>query len=185
MITAYRTTRAGQTTTVRVTSNLAGTVFYHWYLDGAWIGRTTSPEKSFVLDLSDQARVDVVDVNDPDFDPLKNPPAGYPARRSLFFLRSTDEDVETYRVEQQKDGGAWTTVAILHHDPRAWSYQVLTDRLPDLSSYSWRVIPVDRAGNDGTALSLGSAEKVVRTPDAPNFTATFNAGATTVTFAVA
>lgn len=184
MITSYNQVRAGQATVVTVVSDLGGTIFYHWFVDGAYVGRTAAPEKSFALDLADQARVDVVDTNDPDHDPLRNPPVGYPARRSIFFLRSTDADVDHYRVEQQKDGGAWSSLGVVHHDPAKWSYAFLTPRLVDLSTYAWRVIPVDAAGNDGTAVSL-SSEKVVRTPNAPKVTATFNAGAATVTFAEA
>ena len=86
-----------------------------------------------------------------------------------------------YRVEQKLGAGDWETLRIVPQVADQWAYSLLTDRLDDLSSYTWRVIPVDAAGNDGTAITIG-AELIVRTPDAPDFTATFDSGTTKVTF---
>ena len=61
---------------------------------------------------------------------------------------------------------------------------MLTPRLDDLSTYTWRVIPVNTAGNDGTALTIGP-ELIVRTPDAPNIEIVFDSGTTRVTFSEA
>ncbi len=76
----------------------------------------------------------------------------------------------------------WETIGIVPHDEAQWVYSLLSPRLDDLADAEFRVVPVDKAGNDGTALAL-SAERIVRTPDAPDFTATFDSGTTKITFA--
>lgn len=180
-ITAYQQTRIDDVTTVIVTSDLVGQIFYHWYLDGAYLGATDTPQRSFSVPAGDQARVEVIDTLDDGFDPLASAPDGWPARRSIFWTASVDSDVNHYRVEQQKAGGDWELLAIVEHDSARWTYTVLTGRLDDRTLYAWRVIPVDAAGNQGTAQTI-SQEMIVRTPDAPDFAATFDPITTHVTF---
>ena len=183
-ITDYSVVRIGNVSEVTVTSSIGGTVYYHWYLDGVWQGATTEPVKTFWLDQDEQARVEVLDTADADYDYTANAPDGYPARKTLWWCRSTDDDVDHYRIEQQQDGGDWESLGRIHPRPNQWDFSLTTGRLDDLSDYAWQVIPVDILGNDGTALAL-DAETVVRTPDAPDFTATFDEGTTRVTFAEA
>lgn len=180
-ITAYQTTRLGNVTTVRVTSGLSGTIYYHWYLDGFWVASTTAPRRDFLLPLGDQVRVDVLDTLDADFDPIANAPAGWPSRRLLWWLRSLDGGIEHYRLEQKKGAGDWSAVAVVRHQNESWSYELLSDRLDDLSQYTWRIVPVDAAGNDGTPFTIGP-EEIVRTPDAPDFAIAFDNQTTKVTF---
>ena len=180
-ITSIEQSRNGNVTTVVATSGLAGDVRFYWYLDAAFVASTVSGTKSFVLERDDQARVDVLDSIDPAFDPVANAPVGYPARRSVSWVRSLDDDVGSYRVDQRQDGGSWTAIGSVPHEANRWSYSVLSPRLVDLDGYEWRVVPVDLSGNDGTALSLGSAV-VVRTPDAPRFTVSFDDATARVTF---
>lgn len=184
MITAISQVRNGDTTTLTATSDLVGDVFWHWYLDGAWVGRTTSGVRSFQLPAGEQVRVDVQDTTDDAYDPIANAPAGYPARRALWWTRSPADDVASYLVEQQQNGGAWTTAGTVWAVDDQWSYQFLTERLDDLSTYAWRVTAYDVAGNAGTALALG-AEKIVRTPDAPDFDVAFDDDTQLVTFSEA
>lgn len=183
-ITAYNQTRQGNVTIVTVTSGLGGTVYYHWYIDGAFVATTLTPTRSFVLEVGEQVRIEVNDTTDPDYDPFANAPAGWPARRTLWWIRSTDADVRQYRVEQKKGAGSWATIGIIQANAVDWAYSLLSPCLDDLASYTWQVIPVDTAGNDGTALTIGP-ELVVRTPDAPEFTVSFDEGTTRVTFAAA
>jgi len=181
--TTYSIQRTGNVTTVLVHTVLTGTVYYHWYLNGVYVGVTRSPRRSFYVADEEQADIEVIDTIDVDFDPVASAPAAYPDRRTLWWVRSVDAaGAESYRVEQQKDGGNWTEVATLDALEGQWTYEYITARLDDLASYAWRVIPVDRAGNDGTAITL-DAELVVRTPDAPEYTATFDSGTDRVTFA--
>jgi len=183
-ITAIETTRFGNVTTVTATSDLGGSPYFHWYVDGTWVGVCETGTWDFYLPLADQARIDVVDTADPAFDAVAGAPAGWPARRTLWWVRSLAADVDQYRVEQKKGEGDWSTVAIVHQEPHQWEFSVLTDRLDDLSDYTWQVVPVDTAGNDGTPIAIGP-ETIVRTPDAPEFEITFDSGTTKVTFSAA
>lgn len=183
-ITSTTTTRLGHVTTVTVISNLTPPVWYHWYVDGSWVGRTSSGSRQFWLADGEQARIEVADTTNPDYDPIANAPVDYPAVRTLWWLRSLETGIVEYLIEQKIGAGAWTEIARVRADETRWAYRYLTDRLTDLTTYEWRVSGVDAAGNLGTTLSVGS-ELIVRRPEVPNFTATFNAGPTTVTFAAA
>jgi len=184
VITDYNQTRRGNVTTVNVTSSLSGVVYFHWYVDGVHVAATTSPEWTFRFEGGEQVRVEVVDTADPDFDTVAGAPAGWPARRLLWWTASVSADCAHYRVEQKKATGSWETVGLVHHQADQWAYQLLTDRLDDLTEYTWRIVPVDTAGNDGTAKTIGP-ETVVRTPDAPDFDISFDSGTTQVTFSEA
>jgi len=183
-ITAYSQQQVGNVTIVTVTSGLSGTIYYHWYLDGLWQGVTQAPSKSFVLGVGKQARIEVNDTNDVDYDGPANAPTAYPAVRTLTWIRSLASDVACYRVEQQQDGGDWNTIGTVQRNGAQWEYRFTTPALDDLSTYDWRVYPIDETGNDGTVLNL-DGELIVRTPDSPDYTVTFDSGTTKVAFAEA
>jgi len=188
-ITAYSQVRFGNITRVTATSDLSGTIYYHWYLDGAFVGSTQDTSWDFILEDGEQAHVEALDTNNADFDPITNAPDGYSARRTIWWVRSIStvartEDVDHYRVEQQQDGGEWTEIAVIPRDGDVWTYSVLTGRLTDLSTYAWRVTPVGENYEDGVTLTLAS-EIVVRTPDAPDFTITFDPDTDKITVAAA
>lgn len=193
-ITALNQNRIGDVITVTATSSLTGgaggVIYFYWYLDGAYAGMSTGNDagggvsrKTF--SLTGQAVVDVLDSIAPPtaFDPVASAPENFPARRALVFVRSTDAAVKKYRIDQQENGGPWEEIARIPHDPAAWDYTFLTDRLDDLTLYAWRVVPLDLAGNAGDAVTIAQ-ELIVRTPDAPDFTATLQ-GSTQVAFAAA
>jgi len=176
--------RSGNATQITVVSDLVGTVFYNWYIDGDYITTTTAPTYSIFLEIGDQVTVSITDTTDPNFDPIANAPEGYSPRRSIYWLRSTDSDVAKYKVQQKKDAGAFDTIAEIVDVSGKWEYDLLSPRLDDLADYTWRIIPIDVAGNEGTTTDIGPVT-VVRTPDAPDFTNTYNSGPTTVTFTAA
>jgi len=184
MTVSYTVTTVGDTTTVTVASTLTPPVYYFWYLDGQYLGMTEEATRAFNLLAGEQARIDVLDSTDEDFDPYANAPAAYPSRKTIFWIRSPATDVDYYRVEQQADGGEWETVETIPADPDAWSYSSLTERLDDLTTYAWRIIPVDVVGNDGTPLAF-AAELIVRIPDAPAFAVTIDPDTSKITFAEA
>lgn len=184
MITGYTQKRFGPLVEVAVTTDLTGVIYYHWWVDGQYVGMGAGPVRSFYLESGEQARITCVATNMASYDPYANPPDRFPPRRLVWWIRSLASDVARYRVEQKKTGGDWTAIGIVHHDRHKWSYQLLTGRLDDLADYQWRVVPIDRAGNDGTAIAI-DAERIVRIPDAPDFEITFNAGPKTVTFSAA
>ena len=181
MITSYTVSRTGDTSIVRVSSSLTAPIWYWWFLDGAFVNVTRAAQYTFVLTPGEQATVECIDTSD---NVQPSAPAGYPATRTIRFVTSLADTIARYCVQQQKNGGAWETIGYVQDNPGGWSYSVQTDMLDDLATYAWRVIPIDTAGNQGTALALGS-ELIVRTPDAPDFSFTFNAGAATVTFGAA
>jgi len=185
-ITSYTQQQFGTLTVVTVVSDLSGTIYYHWYIDGAYIASTQSPTRGFTFEAGDEVRIEINDTNDADYDPIANAPAGYPAKRTIDWIRSLDDDVVSYRVEQKKRAVEWVSIGTVRRNGEAWSdgYALLSPRLDDLSTYDWRIVPIDAAGNDGTATGLDS-EDVVRTPDAPDFTISFDEGTTKVTFAAA
>jgi len=186
-ITSYSQQRIGWVTVVTVTSDLTppggAMVRYYWYMDGAYVATTVAPERAFSLVPGEQVRIEVIDSWDLNFDPVANAPVGWPARRAIWWCRSSDEDVDHYRVEQKKGSGDWEVLGSVAAAGR-WSYSYLSTQLDDLATYRWQVVPVDAAGNDGTAIEIGP-EKIVRTPDAPDFTATYDSGTEKVTFAAA
>lgn len=180
-ITSISQVRVGSVTIVTAISGLSGTVYFHWYLDGVHVSSTQSNRHSIYMDNGDSGRVDVLDTTDPDFDPIANAPAGWPARRTLQWHRSAATDMDHYRVEQDIDGGGFAAIGTVHHDPLQWVYTFLTPRLVDLAVYTWRIVPVDTSGNDGAATTIRT-EKIVRTPDAPDFTVAWDEGTTKVTW---
>ena len=183
-ITAYDQTRIGSITRIEVTSSLSGTIYYHWYVDGDWVASGTSPTYSLYLAADDQARVVCQDTNDADYDAVANAPDGYSARRTLHWVRSTAADVDYYRVDQKKAAGDWSAVGTVPQDTATWYHSFTTGRLDDLTAYTWRIMPVDRFANDGTAIDIGP-ETIVRTPDAPDFELTFDEATTRVSFSEA
>jgi hypothetical protein len=180
----YSAVRIGETTEVLVATSLSEVAWYCWYVDGAYVGKTVGPTKSFQVPTGEQLRVECLPTADADFDPIANAPDGYPARRTLWWTRSLDANVAAYRVEQKASDGDWTTLAEVPPEADQWGFSVLTGRLDDLTVYTWRVTPIDAAGNEGTPITIGP-ETVVRTPDAPNFTAELDAETQTVEFAEA
>ena len=180
-ITGYRSIRVGNTHQITVASDLIGKIYYHWYRDGQYLIRTVASTYSMYLPPNAQARILVIDTNDPDFDPLANNPDKHPGHRSIHWIRSLATDVDHYRIEQNKDGAGWTGIATSKHNKNQWVYIWVSGILDDLSDYQWRIIPVDRYGNDGTALTYQS-ETIVRFPDAPNFRVTYDDVSDTITF---
>jgi hypothetical protein len=166
-ITAQTATRHGDVTRVLVTSDLTAPVWFHWWLDGIYRGSTPTGSKSFQLAKGDQARLEVVDTIDADFDPESDGPDVYGARRTIGWIRSLDPTCVKYRIDEQKAGGAWTAVAWIQAELGRWYYTWTSDRLDDLTEYAWRVVALDDAGNE-TALAAVT-DLVVRTPDSPAF----------------
>lgn len=182
----YTRQRFGNITRVTVTSQEGGTLFYHWYVDGAWVGVTQTPSFDFYLANGEQAEIICQTTHDPAYDGPAHAPPGYPARRTLWWTKSADADVDHYRAEQGTGAsppGAWTLLGT-RKDKGQWTFQYITPRLTDLTWYWHRIVPVDLAGNLGTPIVFGP-EYVVRKPDAPDFVLTFNNGTQRATFAAA
>src|SRR5690348_4345376 len=70
--------RAGNVTTATATTSLSGIVYYYWYLDGIYVGVTSSAtgssSRTFALTRGQQSRVDCLTSNSADFDFIANAP---------------------------------------------------------------------------------------------------------------
>jgi len=184
-ITSYSQERVGPITIVTVVSDLTGLVYYHWYLDGSYVATTTAPTYTFSLEVGDQVRIEAIDTNDPEFDPIAGAPPVYGARKSLWWTRSGSPDAVHYRVVQVDQFLTQTIIAEVDALDEQWSFSVQTPRLIDGTLYEWWVYPYDKAGNQGTRVEIEPLAAVLRVPDAPRFTATYNGGTQRVAFAAA
>lgn len=183
-ITGYSQLRNGTATTVIAVSDLSGVVYIHWYVDGAYVGGGAAARRTFQIPAGDMVSIVAQDTNDETYDAIANAPEGHPARRSIWFVRASSTDVKSYRIEQQREAEDWLEIGEIAHEDDRWSYFILSPRLDDLTTYGWRVIPIDASGNDGTALDLGT-ELVVRTPDATDYTVTYDGGTDKMTYTAA
>ena len=183
-ITGYTQQRFGDLVVVTVTSDLAPPIYFHWYVDGSYISATIEATFTIGLGPDEQVRIECIDTTDADFDPIANAPEGWPARRTLWWTRPTDTDVDHYLIEQQQDGGEFAAIGTIHQWTGQWDYSFLTEPMDDLSVYSWRITPYDAAGNAGAATTIGP-EKIVRTPDAPDYTVSFDPETEHMTFEAA
>lgn len=181
-IVSFTATRSGNTLNLLAVSDQAAAVFY-WYLDGAFQQSTPTGLLALTLAAGEQVRVTVLD-RDASFDPIAGGPEAHPARRTLAWVRSLAADAAAYRVEQKAGVGSWEVVATVVATVALWEYRLVTERLNDLTDYQWRVIPIDRYGNEGTAVTL-AAERVVRYPDAPDFGVVYDDGTQQVTVSAA
>jgi hypothetical protein len=179
-ITYLTPTIVGDMTLVRVSSDLVGTVYFHWYQDGSYVGLTMVGQKGFRLSAGSEAEIVCQDTLDPAYDPVAAAPSGYPAVATLELVSSTDADIARYRLEQSQDGGAWVTIAYIEDDGDWW-WTFATERLDDLSTYAWRAVPIDLVGNDGTPKVLGTM-RVVRRPSAVRWARAFDSVANRMTF---
>ena len=184
--------RIGNNIQVAVVSNIhLSAQAFHWYQDGTYIGSTSVPYRGFRLEAGEQSRIDVIPSSNPAFDPEIQAPTLEPSpRRVIELFRSLDTDVGEYYLQQasSSNGVFWSdfiTVRIIAHDSVRWSYRATTEILDDLTHYQWRIASVDDAGNEGTIGTSIGPEELVRRPDAPDFTVTFDEGTAKVTFAAA
>lgn len=182
-ISSYAFTPLGNFVRVMVTSTLSGpTVF--WYVDGVFLESTNDLEVTIYLPDAEFAEVVAIDSTSPlTFDIAGNAPASFPAHHTLWWTRSTDADVESYRVRQQIAAAGLVTIADVSADD-SWAYSVKSPRLLDLTQHDWEVVPIDASGNLGAALVIGPVT-VVRRPDPTDFVIAFSSGTSRVTYSAA
>lgn len=170
------------TTEVEVTSFLRGSpIYFHWFLNGVYLGWTLDGSRAFRLEDFETVRLEVYDTCDPAWDLTTFSSKAAPARRLLAWIRSLDPTTVYYRIEQQVADGAWAALAYVPSDDLIWQYTWTTEILNDLTAYAWRIVPINAASLAGTPIAI-SAEIIVRSPDAPDFTPTFNPIARTMQF---
>lgn len=181
-ITYGNVNRHGPFVTVNVTSSLTGTIYYHWYRDGAWIGMTRDARLILYVPPDEQHEIVCQDTNNVAYDGPANAPDGRPPTLTVVWTASACTDIDYYKIERKEGAGEWARVGVLSDGP--WFFRWATARLTDLASYQWRITPVDTSGNEGTALEL-DAVKIVRTPDAVDWKYTYSSVVNRVTFIAA
>lgn len=172
----------GEFARVLVTTNLSGVVYYHWYLDGVWVATTRRPQREFVVPAGEQREIEVWTTRWRGFDGQRHPPETHAGHRVFYWLRAAASDIAKYLAQYKLGAGDWVTFRTVEHRPGQWQYQAETPLLDDAGSYSFQVVPVDRSGNEGTPLDLGTLV-VVRRPDVTVYACTWDSGSGKVTFA--
>lgn len=105
--------------------------------------------------------------------------------RSLCWVRSQSTSVTLYRIDQKPSGGAFSAIGYVQAATGAWLYRFLTGVLDDLETYTWRIVPLDSAGNAAASPTEIGPEKIVRTPDTVDFSVAFDNDTQKVTFSEA
>jgi len=173
----------GGTATIAAKSWLRGPLWFYWWVNGVYYGRTTSGRLTLRPEAGERLTVEVFDTRDPEFDRTTFISRCAPARRTLQWLRSTAAAAASYLVEQRIGGGGWTKIARVPANSSTWLYTWRTEPLADLTLYAWRVTALDAAGNPGSHKVI-SPEIIVRTPDAPAWSVTLNSGTRKVTISL-
>ena len=156
------------------TSTLTSPTF-HIYVDGFLQGKTQDTRYLLQLEDGGHAIVDILD------DANESPPRRYPARW-LINWQGTDDTTDHYRIEEELPGPMWTLRRKVHHVQGRTSYQFLTRFLEDVTTHSFRIIPVGINGNQGTALTL--SHFMVREPDIPQVSTAYTPGTRTLTISL-
>jgi hypothetical protein len=105
---------------------------------------------------------------------------GFPDHLVLGWTVASD--AAYYRIEQYV-GAAWVAVATVAASTDPWQ-SYATVALADETSHQFRVIPIDAAGNDGTATAF--TKLLVRYPEIPDVDFAYDgavAGTVTITAA--
>lgn len=186
---ALTITQRGTHLVVKATTNLADP-FYWWFVDGRFVGMTRAAEFGTRLNIGDQAQIACRVTASPHYDPARAAVAvaAYPATRTYQWFTSIDASVGSYRVQYAYDDaplteGEWTTLATIKHDGR-WVYEYTTPRLDDIRFFFLRVQAVSPSGNVGAeVLADGYDTLIVRKPEMPNFTASYNSAGHVLTLA--
>ena len=107
------------------------------------------------------------------------PSPAFPGRVVINWVAV--ENATNYRVEEYVSA-AWTEVITYAANGRS-TFSHKSRWLEDQTTHQFRVIPISGAGNEGTALTFSFA--MVRHPDSPQVTYTYNALNDKVTIAEA
>ena len=107
----------------------------------------------------------------------RHPSIAFSGRLQLQWYGTGDL---SYRVEKLISA-VWTLQETVPDDGRGY-YTWRSPQLTDVTTHSYRIVPVSIAGNQGTALSLVSL--LVRHPDSPSVAVTYN-GSTLKTIHIA
>lgn len=147
---------------------------YRVYIDGVKVSVQTANTFSLVVQPGVPAPIlEVLDrveaVPQPAF-------PGY-----LVLGWNTDPDAVAYKVAYLSAFSGWLEYATIEVDLNKDFQSYSTPLLDDETDASWRITPIDAAGNEGASAAVFSA-LIVRHPDVPNVSFTYDgSGPKTVT----
>lgn len=146
---------------------------FYIYRDGTLVATTKATEWTFTLESGDIPVIEVLDDAD------ATPATVYPSRFTLSWYAVTDTDY--YRIDEYV-GGEWLVCAKLTDDGAGY-FKWVTRVLQDATTHQFRVVAVDAAGNESTATTMTAL--MVRHPDPPDVTYSYDSGTGKVTVAAA
>lgn len=144
---------------------------YRVYQDGELISTQTSGTLDVRVPIGANPVFEVLDTT------TAVAQSGFPAFLELGWVY--DSDAVKYKIEQALNG-VWSTIATIAADStQAWQVYS-TAALSDETTATWRVTPIDAAGNLGQAVNFIAL--MVRYPDVPTPNFVYNgSGAGTLT----
>ncbi len=158
--------------TWRVTWSSQDSPTYYVYRDGRLVATTPQTTMSFVLQPGDRLSLEVFDVSS------DRPAGAFPDRLTLGWYQVTG--AAYYRIDEYY-GAEWVERVRVTADQ--W-YHTWTSRvLEDLTTHQFRIVPVDAAGNEGSATTRSAL--MVRHPDPPTASYAYDNGTGKVTVTVA
>lgn len=147
---------------VTFTSDRTPPIDFRIYYQGTLFASLTSAGTTASLNMpaiyGEHPHIEVLDSS------AASPGVAFPGRWTLNWFQSSG--AVSYRIEEYVSG-VWTlreTVAEQGYGAYNW----LTRWLEDCTQHQFRIIPVDAAGNQGSATSFTAT--MVRHPDLPNVT---------------
>ncbi len=146
------------------TSDLGGTPTFYVYIDGSIVATTTATFFEFTVPIGNQIQIEVFD------DDGDNPEESFDS--SALLRWAGVDDATGYRVKQYVDA-AWVVKGFLLHNSSG-VFQFRTAMLADCVTHQFQIVPIDANGKEGEPLELDL--EMVRYPDTPTLTATWNEG---------
>ena len=157
---------------IRFTSDQPTPVMFRVFDEGV-LSQTIESEDgtgSFIKHVSpgETPFLEVIDRED------QRPSLAFPSRMTLNWFAV--EQAESYRIDRYVSG-SWVVQTSIAAGPPSFTWQ--TPVLEDVTQHTFRIVPIDSAGNDGTELELTAY--MVRVPDVPSVTLTYSSGTQKVT----
>lgn len=151
------------TNVIRIDWTTTGADDYYVYLDGVLAATVSRLWYQFTLATGEQVQIEVCDSSS------DVPATAYPGNALITWQR--DSEASYYIVQQYVDS-AWTTVRTVQ-DTGVPYYQYRSAFLDDCTTHQFRVVPVDANEIQGTPKEFTFL--MVRYPDAPSATYTYDA----------
>jgi hypothetical protein len=147
---------------LRLSWSTTGAAFYYVYIDGVLAAIVNRLWYQFSISRDEQVQVEVCDSSS------DVPAVAYPGNALLTWQGDTEA---AYYLIQQYVGSAWTTVRTVQ-ETGAPFYQYRSAFLDDCTTHQFRVVPVNTSEIQGTPKEFTFL--VVRYPDAPSATYTYD-----------